>query len=40
MKTDGNKRKNPSLISISIFLEETGLELGKAELKTDEDIHK
>jgi hypothetical protein len=41
MKTDGNGRKNPSPISISIFLAETGPESGKKiELTMDEDIRK
>ena len=33
MKTDGNGRKNSSLISVSIFLAETGLGSGKNEIK-------
>jgi hypothetical protein len=33
MKMDGNGQENPSPISISIFLAETGPELGKNEIK-------
>ena len=41
MKTDGNGWKNSSLISVSIFLAETGSGSGKkTELKTDTDIQK
>jgi hypothetical protein len=40
MKTDANRRKNFSPISVSIFLADTGWGLGKTELKIDRDIRK